>query len=63
MNPPRKCTSSSPNDMGRPHSFLTADGGELTSRSHVDYCDSAGTGREYTAPGKSQQNTVVDSVL
>ena len=37
------------NAMGRPHCFRTDNGGEFISRSCVDYCDSVGIHREYTA--------------
>lgn len=49
------------NPMGRPHCFCTDKGGEFTSRSYVDYGDSVGIRREYTAPNKPQQNSVVES--
>lgn len=39
------------NDMGRPHFFHTNNGGESTSRSFVNLCDSGGIHREFTAPG------------
>ena len=51
------------NVMGRPHCSRTDNGGEFTSRSYVDYCDPVGVRREYTAPGKPQQDTVVESVI
>ena len=47
------------NAVGWPHCFRTDNGGEFNSRSYVDYCDSAGIHREYTTPGKPQQNAVV----
>ena len=46
------------NGMGRPNCFRTDNGGEFISRDYVDYCDSAGIRREYTDPGKPQQNAV-----
>lgn len=36
------------NDVVRPHCFRTDNGGEPTSRSYVDYCDSAGVRRSRT---------------
>ena len=51
------------NDMGTPRCFRTDNGGKFTSRSYTDFCDSAGIRREYTAPGKSQQNAVVESAI
>ena len=51
------------NNMGRPHCFRTDNDGELTSRDYVEFCDSAGIHREYTAPGKPQQNAVVESAI
>ena len=49
------------NAMG-PHCFRPDNGGKFTSRSYVD-CDSVGIRREYTAPGKPQQNAVVESAI
>ena len=51
------------NDMGQSHCFHTDNGGEFTSGSYVDCCDSAGIRREYTAPGELQQNTVVEKAI
>ena len=51
------------NDMGMPRCFRTDNGGEFTSRSYNNFCDSAGIRREYTAPGKPQQNAVVESAI
>ena len=51
------------NGMGRPNGFRTDNGGEVISRDYVDYCDSPGIRREYTAPGKPQQNTIVESAV
>ena len=51
------------NDMGRLQCFRTDNGREFTSRSYVDFCDSAGICREYTSPGKPQQNAVVESAI
>ena len=51
------------NGMGRPNCFRTDNGGEFISRDYVDYCDSAGIRREYTAPGKPQQNAIVKSAI
>ena len=51
------------NNMERPHCFRTDNGGEFTRRDYVDFCDSAGICREYTAPGKPQQNAVVESAI
>ena len=51
------------NEMGRPNCFRTDNAGEFISRDFVDYCDSAGIRREYTAPGKPQQNAVVESAI
>ena len=51
------------NDIGRPHCYRTGNGGEFTSRSYVDYCDTAGIRRGYIAPGKPQQNMVVESAF
>ena len=48
------------NDMERPHSFRTDNGGEFTIRSHVDYSNSAGIRRKYTIPGTPRQNAVVE---
>ena len=42
---------------------LLPDGGEFTGRSFVDFCDSVGIHRECTAPGKPQQNAVVESAI
>ena len=50
-------------NMGRPHCFPTDNGGEFTSCDYVEICDSAGIRREYTAPGKPQQNAVVESAI
>ena len=35
--------------MGHPHCFHTDNGGDFTGRSYVDYRDSVGIRREYTA--------------
>ena len=43
------------NNMGRPHCFRTDNGGEFTSRDYVEFCDSAGIRREYTAPDSKGQ--------
>ena len=43
--------------------FRTDNGGEFTSRSYNDFCDSPRIRRDYTAPGKPQQNAVVESAL
>ena len=51
------------NGMGRPNCFRTDNGGKLISRDYSDYCDPAGIRREYTAPGKPQQNAVVESAI
>ena len=51
------------NDMGQSHCFHTDNGGEFTSRSYVDCCDSVGIRRECTAPGEPQQNAVVESAI
>ena len=51
------------NGMGKPNCFRTDNGAEFISRDYVDCCDSAGIRREYTAPGKPQQNAVVESVI
>ena len=51
------------NHMGLPRCFRTDNGGEFTGRSYVDFCDSAGIRREHTAPGKPQQNAVVESAI
>ena len=51
------------NYMGRRHCFHTDNGGEFTSRDYVEFCDSAGTCRDYTAPGKPQHNAVVESAI
>ena len=51
------------NNMERPHCFRTDNGGEFISRDYVEFCDSAGIRREYTAPGKPQQNAVVESAI
>lgn len=51
------------NHMGKPRCFRTDNGGEFTSRSYIDYCDSAGIRRELTAPGKPQQNAVAESAI
>ena len=49
--------------MGTPRCFRTDSGGEFTSRRYAEYCDSAEIRREYTTPGKPQQNAVVESVI
>ena len=49
------------NAMGRPHCFRTNNGGDFTSRSHADYCNSGGIRREYRTPGEPQAKTVADS--
>ena len=51
------------NNMGRPHCFRTDNGGDITSRDYVEFCDSAGIRRGYTAPGKPQQTAVVESEI
>ena len=51
------------NNMGRPHCFRTDNGGEFTSRDYVEFCDSAVIRREYTTPGKPQQNAGFRSVI
>ena len=51
------------NHIGLPRCFRTDNGGEFTGRSCVDFCDSAGIRREHTAPGKPQQNAVVESAI
>ena len=51
------------NNMGRPHCLRTDNGGESTSRDYVEFCDSAEIRREYTAPGKPQQNAVVECAI
>ena len=51
------------NNTGRPHCFRTDNGGEFTSRAYVEFCDSAGIRREYTAPDIPQQNGVVESTI
>ena len=51
------------NNQGRPLFFRTDNGGEFTDWSYVNFCDSAGIHREYTAPGKPQQNALVDSTI
>ena len=51
------------NGMGRPKFFRTDYGGEFISRDYVGYCDSPGIRREYTAPGKPQQNAVVEMLI
>ena len=40
------------NDMGPPKCFRSDNGGEFTSNNHVNYWDSVGIRREYTAVGK-----------
>ena len=49
--------------MGSLNFLRTDNGGEFISRGHLDYCDSTGIRREYTHPGKPQQNAVVESVI
>lgn len=51
------------NALGRPLCFRTGNGGEFTSRSCIDFCDSAGIRREHTAPGKPQKNAVAESAI
>ena len=34
-----------------------------TKRDYINYCDSAGIRREYAAPGKPQQNAIIDSAI
>ena len=51
------------NGMGTPRCFRTDNGGEFTGRIYTDFCDSAGIRRECTAPGKPQQNAVVESAI
>ena len=46
-----------------PGCFRTDNGEEFTSRSYVDFCGSTGIRRECTAPGKPQQNAVVESAI
>ena len=48
-------------DMDRPHCFHTDNDGEFTSRDYIDYCDFTTIRGQYTAPGKPQQNVVVES--
>ena len=47
------------NDMEPPKWFRSDNGGEFTSNSYLDYCDSVGIRQEYTTPGKPQQNVMV----
>ena len=51
------------NHMGLPRCFRMDNGGEFTSRSYVNFCDSAGILCENTAPGRPQQNAVVESAI
>ena len=51
------------NHMGLPRCFCMDNGEEFTSRSYVDFCDFAGILREHTAPGRPQQNAVVESAI
>ena len=51
------------NGMRRPYCFRTDNGGEFTSSHYVEICDSVGIRREYTAPGKPQLITVVQSAI
>ena len=50
-------------NMGQPRCFRMDNGGGFTSRGYVEFCDSAGVRREYTAPGKPQQHAVVKSAI
>lgn len=49
--------------MDRKHRFRTDKGGPFTSRSYVDYCDSAGICREYKIAEKPQQHAVMERAI
>ena len=51
------------NTMERPLCFRTDNGGEFTDRSFNELCDAAGIRRMCTAPGKPQQNAVVEFAI
>ena len=51
------------NNMGRPQCFRTDNGGEFSSRDYVEFSDSTRICREYTAPGRPQQNAVFKSAI
>lgn len=51
------------NAGGRTLFIRTDEGGDVTNRSFVELCDTAGTWRELTAPRKPQQNVIVKFVI
>ena len=51
------------NNQGRSLFFPTENGGEFIGKSNTNLYDCAGIQREYAAPGKPQENAMVESAI